>query len=590
MTNPDRSSRVRLRYDRLTAPSVRNWSAPEGREADQFPKNVVLECGWGRLIFGHTFRDPEKIAEALLDERPGRRDIALYIRDPQVVLAHAPQDLFLDPSHTYRLWFDRYRQATRARPGIVLRRLRTEEDACAVSRILKIHSMAPIDPEFQRNERISRKHTTLIAVAERDNGIVGVVMGVDHLKAFGDPENGSSLWCLAVDPQAEQLGIGEALVRRLAEHYQARGRAYMDLSVMHDNDQAIALYEKLGFERVPVFCLKKKNPINESLFIGDHRGLGQLNPYAKIIVDEALRRGIGVEIIDDGDGWFELSLGGRTVMCRESLTEMTSAVAMSRCDDKALTRRILKRNGLNVPIQREAGSKEENDRFLEENRSIVVKPARGEQGAGISIDVDTPEAVAAAVSFAREVCQTVLLESYHRGEDLRVIVIDNDVVAAATRRPPAITGDGMLPIRKLIEKKSRRREAATGGESRIPLDGETERAVIAAGYALEDVLPKDKRIVVRKTANLHTGGTIHDVTDHLNPVIAEAARRAAQALRIPVVGLDFMVPNLAGEDYVIIEANERPGLANHEPQPTAERFIDYLFPQTTHKQYRKSSA
>ncbi|MFO6135778.1 hypothetical protein ACLBVR_27980, partial [Pseudomonas aeruginosa] len=31
-------------------------------------------------------------------------------------------------------------------------------------------------------------------------------------------------------------------------------------------------------------------------------------------------------------------------------------------------------------------------------------------------------------------------------------------------------------------------------------------------------------------------------------------------------------------DYVIIEANERAGLANHEPQPTAERFVDLLFP------------
>jgi hypothetical protein len=32
---------------------------------------------------------------------------------------------------------------------------------------------------------------------------------------------------------------------------------------------------------------------------------------------------------------------------------------------------------------------------------------------------------------------------------------------------------------------------------------------------------------------------------------------------------------------VSIEANERPGLANHEPQPTAERFIDLLFPLST---------
>jgi ribosomal protein S18 acetylase RimI-like enzyme len=28
----------------------------------------------------------------------------------------------------------------------------------------------------------------------------------------------------------------------------------MDLSVLHDNEQAIALYEKLGFRRVPVFA------------------------------------------------------------------------------------------------------------------------------------------------------------------------------------------------------------------------------------------------------------------------------------------------------------------------------------------------
>jgi D-alanine-D-alanine ligase-like ATP-grasp enzyme len=42
-----------------------------------------------------------------------------------------------------------------------------------------------------------------------------------------------------------------------------------------------------------------------------------------------------------------------------------------------------------------------------------------------------------------------------------------------------------------------------------------------------------------------------------------------------------MVPNVSEPEYVIIEANERPGLANHEPQPTAERFVDLLFPQTT---------
>ena len=32
------------------------------------------------------------------------------------------------------------------------------------------------------------------------------------------------------------------------------------------------------------------------------------------------------------------------------------------------------------------------------------------------------------------------------------------------------------------------------------------------------------------------------------------------------------------DEYVFIEANERPGLANHEPQPTAAAFVDYPVP------------
>lgn len=88
------------------------------------------------------------------------------------------------------------------------------------------------------------------------------------------------------------------------------------------------------------------------------------------------------------------------------------------------------------------------------------------------------------------------------------------------------------------------------------------------------------RLLARKTANLHTGGTLHDVTAQLHPTLRDAAERAARALQIPVTGLDFLVDAPDQPNYVIIEANERPGLANHEPQPTAQRFIDLLFPQT----------
>jgi D-alanine-D-alanine ligase-like ATP-grasp enzyme len=66
----------------------------------------------------------------------------------------------------------------------------------------------------------------------------------------------------------------------------------------------------------------------------------------------------------------------------------------------------------------------------------------------------------------------------------------------------------------------------------------------------------------------------------LHPALAKACVKASRALDIPVVGLDLIVPSVAESEYYIIEANERPGLANHEPAPTAERFLDLLFPRT----------
>lgn len=560
----------------LTGPSLLSWHACDAR-AHGFRPNAWVEMGWGRLIFGHTFDDDADLVGAVSDEPPGRRNVMLYARDPHVLVSRAPDQLFLDPSHTYRLRRDRYRPLGGGEE-LNVRRARLA-DAASINRIYGARQMVPIDPE--QLEACARCDTVLFVVAEdpRTGEIVGTAAGVDHCLAFNDPEGGASIWSIAADGQAAHNGIGRALLRHLIEGLSARGRAFVDLSVMHDNVQAIALYERLGFERVPVFCIKHKNAINESLFVAPPPE-AQLNPYARIIVDEARRRGVGFEVLDGDANYFALTFGGRRVVCRESLSELTSAVAMSRCDDKRVTLRVLRRAGLLVPIQQDAGSAEENRAFLEHFGRVVVKPARGEQGRGISVDVRTPAALDRAIEQARHESDDVVLEEFCEGMDLRIVVIDYKVVAAAIRKPAQVVGDGQHTVAELIEARSRKRMAATGGESRIPMDSETERCVSEAGFTMEAVLPEGQALCVRKAANLHTGGTIHDVTEELHPALADAAVRAARAIEIPVTGLDFLVPRVNGPEYVIVEANERPGLANHEPQPTAQRFLDLLFPQT----------
>ncbi|MDX1499069.1 MAG: N-acetylglutaminylglutamine synthetase [Woeseiaceae bacterium] len=574
------ADRTRHRVDRQGAPTLRNWDAPKRVRGKQLARAAEIDCGWGKLIFAHTFDDNERLAEAICDEAPNQRNIALYIKDPHVVLAERPQELFLDPSHTYRLWLHNHRASRVIPRGFRVRRARDDTDAAAISRLLAGRNMVPADSNFVAREIPSKVLTHFVAEDDATGAIIGTVMGVDHRRAFDDVENGSSLWALAVDAQAAQPGVGRALTSTLADHYLARGRDYMDLSVMHDNEAVIGLYEQMGFQRVPIFCIKKKNAINEPLYTAPKASDEDLNPYARIIVDEARRRGIAVELVDAERGYFRLSNGARSIDCRESLTDMTSSVAMSRCDDKRVTQKLLAAAGLLVPENRLAGDAAANEAFLEAHGSIVVKPVRGEQGQGVSVGITDPADMRDAIDEAHRFCTEVMLEEQAQGDDLRIIVIDREVVAAAIRQPARITGNGVDDIETLIRKQSRRRAAATGGESRIPLDAETRRCIERAGLALDAVPDEGEVIRVRDTANLHTGGTLHDVTGRLHPELGRAAVRAAETLDIPVVGLDFMVADAGEPEYRIIEANERPGLANHEPQPTAEKFIDYLFPQT----------
>jgi len=544
--------------------------------------DVVLDLAWGRLVFGQTFADLRGIVQALRAEEAGERDICIYPRDPHVLVGLAPDELFIDPSYTYRLDLHRYRPRPELIRGVFVRTVTSQAEMEAINEIYALNGMVVGDAAIMWRNHRTRTFTYLVAEDTRTGKIVGTVTGVDHGLAFDDPEAGTSLWCLAVHNQDAPPGTGEALVRVLAERYVGRGRAYLDLSVLHDNEGAIRLYRKLGFTRVAAVCVKRKNPINTPLFAARPPGVEELNPYALIIAEEALKRGIRVEVTDAEWGEMRLSVGGRTVVTRESLSEFTSAVAMSRCDDKRVTRRIIERVGVRVARGARAGEGElaEATALMADVGAVVVKPARGEQGRGITVGVRDEAGLERAVALALQFCPDVLVEELVEGDDLRVVVIDREVVAAAVRRPAEIVGDGRHTVTDLVAATSRRRERATGGESRIPVDDATVEKVAESGYAMDDVPPHGERIRVRGTANLHTGGTIEDVTDRLHPEIAEAAVRAASALGIPVTGLDFLVPAVDGPDYVFIEANERPGLANHEPQPVVERFVDLLFPET----------
>lgn len=576
----DLDTAVRHRIDRVSKTTMQSaWRKPRQSFRETITKGARVNCGWGNVLFGHTYEDLNDLKDDICDESKNTRNIALYLRDPHVLISLAPQEIFLDPSHTYRIWFERYQSAKKPLKNLVIRRAEKASDLREINLILEKRGMVPLAKDFKAAQLKTNKIIFFIAEDRKTSSPLGLVMGIDHAEVFEDPEQGTSLWTLAIHPNAKLPGLGEALVRHLIEYYIARGRDYLDLSVMHNNASAIRLYEKLGFERIPVFCVKSKNAINEPLFIAPTQK-EDLNPYADIIIREARRRGISVEVLDKNFAIFDLSFGGRTITCQESLTELTSAIAFLRCSHKPTTLGVLKKAGLKVPAQEIFSTMKKAEDFLAKHKRVVVKPEVGEQGHGVSVDISSKTELHSAINRLKTTGEKIILEKFVTGTDLRIVVIDYQVVAASYRKPPAIIGDGSSSLKSLITKQNRRLQAATGGESKIPIDEELHRCLKSFGYKLETVVPNGEEVVVRKTPNLHTGGSLHDVTDLLHPVLKEAAERAAAALKIPVVGLDLIVNDVTKPQYVFIEANERPGLANHEPQPTAEKFLDLLFPQT----------
>ncbi len=558
------------------SPSLKHWgSKPADNYFKKIKKDSFVECGWGRLIFAHTFQDYKNIVNVLRGEKSRLRDVAFYAHDPQLLISYAPHEFFLDPSLTYRYDLENNALEKKRPVNFYIEKASFENDLEQINAIYTSNNMVPIDTSVLHRDK---KIVFCVAKDKKTNEVIGVVMGADHVEIFNDSEEGASLWALAVSPQAQYPGVGKVLVNHILNYYKAKDRKFLDLSVMNDS-KALKLYEKMGFKQVPAFTIKRKNAINEKLYT-HNIDYNDLNPYSMIIINEAKLRGIGVDVIDPVNNYFKLTHSGRSITCRESLCDLTSAVAMSRCADKSVTHNLLKPLNISLPDQHIVDGSDDDYKFLKKYKHIAVKPADGEQGQGISLLVRSNAELELAIKKAKKVSSKVVLEEFVKGDDLRILVIDFEVAAAAIRKPAEIIGDGIHTVKELIEKQSRRRELATQGESSIPMDDETKRTIFNGGYSFEDILETHKKLQVRKTANLHTGGTIHDVTDELHPDLAQDAIKIARTIDIPVVGIDFMVRSVTKNNYYFIEANERPGLANHEPQPTAQKFIDMLFPNT----------
>ncbi len=316
----------------------------------------------------------------------------------------------------------------------------------------------------------------------------------------------------------------------------------------------------------------------------------RLGPSTGAIVDAAISRGIPFRRLTEGSlvqfGW-----GSKQRRIQAAETDNTSAIGEAIAQDKELTKRLLDAAGVPVPEGREVTDIEDAWLAMTEIAGpVVVKPKDGNQGKGVTVNINSREQLNIAYAAAAEISEEVLIERFIPGSDFRFLVVGNKLVAAARREPPLVIGDGVQSVRQLVDQVNsdpRRGAGHATSLTKIRIDDIALASLAAQNFTVDSVPNKGARVVLRSNANLSTGGTATDVTDDVHPDLAASAVAAAIMIGLDICGVDVVCDSvqrsLEKQGGGVVEVNAAPGLRMHlqpsfgKGRPVGEAIISSMF-------------
>lgn len=357
-------------------------------------------------------------------------------------------------------------------------------------------------------------------------------------------------------------------------------------------------------EKVGRFAAERAVRICESLIKGETYDLTddiqqmremredeRLGPSTGSIVEEAISRGIPWIRLNKYS-LCQLGYGANQKRIQATVTSETSSIGVELACNKEDTKFLLEQAEVEVPrgdIIRKESSLAEACRYV--GYPLVIKPVDGNHGRGITVNINNYEDALIGFRAAKQVSSAVIVEKYITGEDYRLLVINNVLVAAALRTPAHVVGDGESTVQELIDEVNKDPRRGYGHENvltQITVNDLTKTIIKDAGYTLDSVLEKDERLILKDTANLSTGGTAEDVTDILHPANVSMAERISKIIDLDICGIDIMTTDiskpLSETGGAVLEVNAGPGFRMHLaptkglPRNVAGHVIDKLFP------------
>lgn len=386
--------------------------------------------------------------------------------------------------------------------------------------------------------------------------------------------------------QGKGVNVAREVVEYTIEKYERNSCApnlHAALGELHSPLDSVSATRQYQSRNSGLYCASNKNKYSESEVIVGY-------PISKLIAREL--RALQHPVKWANSSLFIAKVNNHWIGFQESNSTNTSIAARSILTDKALTKKLLKEDGISVAEGAvfQANQQQEARQYaLSLKGPAVVKPLDGRKGRGISVGVENAAMFDIAWENAFKFTKAGILieEQFLNGIEARFLVLHGKCIAVSKRIPPVIIGNGCYTIKQLIEEKNKERLRNPHLFNRlIHLDEHRVEVIRNQGFYVDSIPSSGKEIFIDWKANFSTGADSVDITDSVHLSYKEIAIKTASIVTgLDIIGVDLLAHNFDSKadtkNYVVLEANNCPAIHVHifpvygKKRNVARQIADY---------------
>jgi D-alanine-D-alanine ligase-like ATP-grasp enzyme len=200
--------------------------------------------------------------------------------------------------------------------------------------------------------------------------------------------------------------------------------------------------------------------------------------------------------------------------------------------------------------------------MLQTYKKLIVKPNDSSLAKGLTIDITDLAQLKQAITYAKKVSSSVLVQQQVKGEEVRFAVLDGKVKAALLRRTARVIGDGHSTVAELIKQENKEREDLDFGYIAYPqlTDAIIDRAFLESS----DIPAVDEIVELNHSTMIRGGCSVYNIFEHVDKSYIKlvedlVAKLGAGFIVVDIFCRDFTVPATA-DNYWLIEFNTAPVL------------------------------